>query len=131
MKTTEKPTLQDFHIEGVQHITPQNALDAVYAGEAIMLDVREENEWKIEAIALNDVYYQPLSVIMKRLTYIPRDKAIIVFCHVGVRSTKVADMLIMNGFKNVANLDGGLVEWKSLGLPFDSKRSFGCSCGCH
>lgn len=131
MKTTEKPTLQDFHIEGVRHITPQNALDAVKGGEAILLDVREENEWKIETIALNDVYYHPMSVIMERLTYIPRDKAIIVFCHVGVRSTKVVDMLNKNGFKNVANLDGGFVEWKSLGLPVNAKSSFGCSCGCH
>jgi len=128
MKTTEKPTLQDFHIEGVLHVTPQNALDAVKTGEAIMLDVREENEWKIETIALDDVFYQPMSVIVDRLPFIPRDKAIIVFCHVGVRSTKVVNLLKINGFKDVVNLDGGFMEWKSIGLPFKGNVSFGCRC---
>src|ERR1035437_7774922 len=29
MKTTEKPTLQDFHLEGVKYITPSNAFEAL------------------------------------------------------------------------------------------------------
>jgi len=36
MITTEKPTLQEFHIEGVKHITPLNALEAVKNKEAII-----------------------------------------------------------------------------------------------
>lgn len=130
MKTTEKPTLQDFQIEGVKHIAPQDALDAVRRGEAVLLDVREENEWKIETISLYYVYYQPMSVIMERLSYIPRDKAIITVSQSGERGTRVANLLNANGFACVANLDGGFREWKSAGLPIDHKLSFGCSCGC-
>jgi len=130
MTTTDKPTLQDFHIDGVKHITPDNAFAAVKNSEAILLDIREENEWKLESIPLNDVYYQPMSVIMERLSFIPRDKAIIVFCPGGVRSAKVANLLTMQGFKDVANLDGGFSMWKSQGLPFESNLSFGCGCGC-
>lgn len=128
MTTTDKPVLQDFHIEGVKHITPSNAFVAVNNGEAILLDVREENEWKLEFISLDAVYYQPMSVIMERLSFIPKDRAIIVFCPGGVRSTKVANLLNIQGFKNVANLDGGFSMWKSQGLPFDSNLSFGCVC---
>ena len=29
MKTTDKPTLQDFHIDGVKHINPSDALEAI------------------------------------------------------------------------------------------------------
>jgi hydroxyacylglutathione hydrolase len=130
MTTTDKPTLQDFHIEGVRHITPVNALAAVKKCEALLLDVREENEWKLESIPLDDVYYQPMSLIMDRLSFIPRDKAIITFCPGGVRSTKVANLLNIQGFKDVVNLDGGFTMWKSQGLPFESNLSFGCGCGC-
>ena len=130
MITTEKPTLQDFHIEGVKHITPSNALDAVKNKEAILIDVREEKECLLESIALDDVFYHPMSVIMERLEYIPKDKALIVVCLQGFRSTKVANLLTRQGFDNVANLDGGFVMWKSQDLPHESTISCG-SCGCN
>ena len=33
MKTTENPTLQEFHLEGVKHINPANALEALIHGD--------------------------------------------------------------------------------------------------
>jgi rhodanese-related sulfurtransferase len=129
MITTDKPILQEFHIEGVKHIIPSNALEAVKNKEAIMVDVREENECMLESIALDEVFYHPMSEIMERLEYIPKDKALIVVCLQGFRSTKVANLLTRQGFDNVANLDGGFVMWKSQDLPHESNISCG-SCGC-
>jgi len=71
----------------------------------------------MESIALDNILYQPMSVIMERLTNIPDDKVIIVVCKAGERSTKVANLLNRFDFKNVANLDGGIIQWKELGLP--------------
>lgn len=130
MKTTEKPTLQDFHIEGVKHINPADALDAINKGEAVMLDVRELNEVKLESVPLDRVINHPMSVIMDRLPYIAKGQNIIVACPGGVRSTKVANLLQMQDYPNVANLDGGLMLWKAKGLPFESNLSFG-GCGCN
>lgn len=130
MKTTDKPLLQDFHIEGVKHISPSDALEAIKNGEAVMLDVREINEVKLESVPLDRVLNHPMSVIMDRLSYISSDQNIIIACHGGVRSTKVANLLNMQGYPNVANLDGGLMMWKAKGLPFESNLSFG-GCGCN
>lgn len=130
METTDKPTLQDFHIEGVKHISPSDALEAIKNGEAVMLDVREINEVKLESVPLDRVLNHPLSVIMDRLPYIAKDQNIIVACPGGVRSTKVANLLNMQGYPNVANLDGGLMMWKAKGLPYESNLSFG-GCGCN
>lgn len=129
MNVTSKPTLQQFHLEGVNHISPSLAYDAVKSGEAMMLDVREENEWLRESIALDDILYHPMSVIMERLNHIPTDKVIIVVCKAGERSTKVANLLNRFDYKNVANLDGGIIQWKELGLPVESNLSAGCGCG--
>ena len=129
METTEKPILQDFHIEGVKHINPLDALEALKNGEAVMLDVRELNEVKLESVPLDRVLNHPMSVIMDRLPYIAKDQNIIVACPGGVRSVKVANLLLMQGYPNVANLDGGLMIWKAKGLPFDSNiSSVGCGC---
>jgi len=53
MKTTDQPTLQDFQIEGVKHIAPSDAFDAITNGEAVLIDVRELNEIKLENIQLD------------------------------------------------------------------------------
>jgi len=132
MITTEKLTLQDFHIDGVRHITPANALEAVKSDKAVIIDVREENEVALENIALDNVLYHPMSVILDRLPHISKDQNIITVCPGGVRSSKVANLLIKNDYPNVANLEGGLMMWKAQGLPFESNLSFtgGCTCGC-
>ena len=130
METTDKPTLQEFHIQGVQHITPQNALAELQNGTAIMVDVREQQECTLESIPLSDVYYYPMSTIMEQLQNIPDDKPIIVVCNAGVRSSKVVNLLNRNGFQASANLDGGIIMWKALGLPVESDISSPCGCGC-
>ena len=125
MKTTDTPLLQNFHIEGVKHISPSDALEAITNGDAVMLDVREINEVKLESVPLDRVLNHPMSVIIDRLPYISKDQNIIAACHGGVRSAKVANLLNMQGYPNVANLDGGLMMWKAKGLPFESNLSFG------
>jgi len=123
MITTEIPTLQRFHIEGVKHIVPTEALIAVKNGDAILLDVREENEYQVETIDLEDILYFPMSAITNKLDQIPKNKSIIVVCQGGVRSSKVAKFLSVNGFKDVASLDGGFVMWKALQFPTESHLS--------
>lgn len=127
MKTTDKPTLQDFHIEGVKHIAPSDALEAIKNGEAVMLDVRELNEVKLESVQLDRVINHPMSVIEDRLPYISKDQNIITACPGGVRSVKVAGLLIAHGYPDVASLDGGLMTWKAMGFPYESSPA---SCGC-
>ena len=118
MKTTDKPTLQDFHIDGVKHINPIDAFEALQNGDAVMIDVRELIEVQLESVPLDRVLNHPMSVILDRLSYITKDQNIIVACPGGVRSSKVASLLIQHGYGNVASLDGGLKTWKAKGLPY-------------
>ena len=130
MITSDKPIFHEFEIEGVKHITPQNALAELRNETAIMIDVREEAEFKLLSIPLNNVFYYPLSGIVEQLHNIPTDKPIIVVCNAGVRSSKVVNLFNRNDFPPSANLDGGIIMWKSLGLPVDSDISAECGCGC-
>ena len=130
MITSKIPIFQEFNIEGVTHITPQNALAELQNGTAILIDVREEPEYKLEFIPLNDVFYYPMSGIIGQLSDIPTDKPVIVMCNAGVRSSKVVNLFNRNGFPESANLDGGIIMWKAQGLPLESESSAGCGCGC-
>lgn len=132
MKTTYTPTLQSFHIEGIKHITPAEAMVALTNHEAVLIDVREENEVLIESVPLDNVLYHPMSVILDRLPHITKNQNIILGCPGGVRSSKVANLLRIQGYPNVANLDGGFTAWKAQGLPFGSilPPADGCGCNC-
>ena len=132
MKTTDKPTLQNFHIEGVKHITPLDAMDLIKKNEAILIDVREMDEIEIERIDLDNVLYYPMTTILDRLKFISTDQNIVLVCSEGIRSTKVAHLMNMNNYPNVANLDGGFSSWIKHQLPFvvNVEKSGGCSCGC-
>jgi rhodanese-related sulfurtransferase len=121
MKTTELPKFQHFHIDGVVHISPEDAMQELSSGNAVMIDVREADELEIDKFVVNNVYNHPMSVILNRLSSIPTDKNIIVACHVGERSVKVVNLLNIKQFANVANLDGGVKMWKLFGLPIESK----------
>lgn len=130
MNTNDKPAFQEFHIAGVKHIAPEEALELLENNEAVLIDVRESNEVTIENFVAPNILYHPISVIMERLAYIAKDLFIIVACTGGVSSTKVVNLLNMQGYPNVANLDGGLMMWKMKGLPFDSKLQSCSGCGC-
>lgn len=129
MRTTDKPTLQAFHIEGVKHINPADALEALNNGEAVMIDVREINEVNQERVPLDHILNHPMSVILERLPYISKDQNIIVACSGGVRSARIVSLLMQNGYKSVASLDGGLKTWIAKGLPIERNTSLsGCGC---
>jgi len=131
MQLETKPNIQPYHIEGVKHISPEEAYYAVKNNLAIMVDVREEYEFETEKIALDDILYHPMSVILQRLKHIPNEKFIVVVCKNGERSTKVANLFNRQGFKDVANLDGGIETWKKYDLPVTgTTKKGGCSCGC-
>jgi rhodanese-related sulfurtransferase len=129
MNITDQPKYQEFHLDGVKHIAPEEAYYAAKNNRAILLDIREEYEWN-EKLDLTEVLYHPMSLIMDRLKHITDDKTIVVVCTKGERSTKIVNLLNRQGFKSVANLDGGINEWKKQNLPMESAGNSGCGCGC-
>ena len=75
----------------------------------LVLDVREN--WERAAARLPDTLDIPMMEIPQRLAELPRERAIVVMCHGGVRSLKVAQFLAQNGFTQIANLTGGIHAW--------------------
>jgi molybdopterin/thiamine biosynthesis adenylyltransferase/rhodanese-related sulfurtransferase/molybdopterin converting factor small subunit len=74
-----------------------------------LLDVREPNEFKIGRIPGSTLI--PLGEVPQRVNEIPRDKEIIVQCKMGARSARAAQFLRQQGYKNVKNLKGGILDW--------------------
>lgn len=97
---------------------PQADTDFVKAlpADALFIDTRGENEYNVSSIsgAINAGFENFDINLLKSLN---KNKLIIVFCSVGLRSEKICRILFKEGYTNVYNLYGGIFEWVNRGLP--------------
>lgn len=102
----------------VPAVTPAEAADLI-AGGALLIDVRERDEWNEERVAGSD--FKPMSTINDWYVDLPKDKQLIMMCKVGARSAQVVQALLSQaGFDNVVNLTGGIVGWKFAGFDTEA-----------
>ncbi len=52
-----------------------------------------------------------------QVSKLDKNTTVFVYCLSGGRSGSAASQLRSNGFKNVLELDGGMIAWRSAGLP--------------
>jgi rhodanese-related sulfurtransferase len=101
----------------ISEISPQDAAAKLNSREAVVVDVRDKDEW--------DAGHIPGATHMSRGTIefdieeeVPdRNALIICHCGGGGRSALAAENLKRMGYKNVHSMAGGLRAWKAAGLP--------------
>jgi phage shock protein E len=103
--------------KNITEISPQDAAAKLKSGEAVIVDVRDKDEW--------DEGHIPGATYMSRGTIeldieekVPDPNAMII-CHCGGggRGALATESLQKMGYKNVRNLDGGFKAWKAARLP--------------
>lgn len=81
-----------------------------------VLDVREDVEWAHGHI--EGAIHVPLMELGERLSEVPVGHTVVV-CKVGGRSAQAVAYLAHQGL-DVANLEGGMVDWAEAGRPMIS-----------
>ena len=95
--------------QAIPQITVQELKRRIDAGDApCVLDGREPWEHKIARIGGQLI---PMNEIPQRLSELDREREIVVHCHHGIRSQRVAEFLQQSGFTRVSNLSGGIDAW--------------------
>ncbi len=102
---------------GFKEVGANEAVRLMNNEEALMLDVREEGEFK-DGHVINSVHI-PLGVLESRLKEIEahKEKPVIVYCRTGQRAAKAGTVLQRQGFKSIYKLNGGMLAWSDAGLP--------------
>lgn len=80
-----------------------------------LLDVRTPEEYR--KVRLEGAHLIPIDQVLRRLSEVPQDRPILVYCAVGSRSSQVANYLARQGYPEVYNLFGGIWGWQLRGLP--------------
>lgn len=98
--------------ENIPSISPHEALQMQTQNQAVIIDVRENDEWNAGHIA--GAIHIPLGEISNHLPELSKyqNSPVIMQCRSGARSAKAADILAKAGFTNVHNLAGGLNAWQ-------------------
>jgi queuine tRNA-ribosyltransferase len=89
-------------------------LPAEFGPSAVLLDVREDDEWQRGHAAA--AQHIPMGEVPGRLDEIDRSATLYVICKAGGRSAKVAQFLARDGFEPI-NVDGGMLAWAEAGRP--------------
>jgi len=81
------------------------------SAEVVLLDVREHDEVATAAVA--GARHIPMREVPARLAELDADMTVVVMCHSGGRSARVATFLRDAGFDKIFNLRGGIDAWST------------------
>ncbi len=101
----------------VTKISPVDAAAKNKTGAAVIIDVRDAEEWNEERIP-GAVHLSRGTIELDIEEQVPDPNALII-CHCGAggRSALAAESLQKMGYNNVRSMAGGLKAWKAAGLP--------------
>ena len=106
-------------IRGIKEVNSAEALQLINHKNALILDVREESEYKSGHI-LNSKWI-PLGKLAQRIGELERyrEQSIVVVCRSGNRSASACSTLGKQGFTQAYNLSGGVMGWQKSNLPLE------------
>ena len=107
--------------KGYKEVSPADAVLLINKEDALVLDIREENE-RTQGSIVNSKHIA-FSKLTDKLDNISsdKDKPILVFCKMGNRSSQACKLLLKNSYTNVFGLKGGITAWINEQLPITKK----------
>ena len=100
---------------GLPEIAPEWV--ARHRHDVHVLDVRSPGEFDGELGHLEGAQLIPLDDLRARVSEVSADKPVVVVCQTGRRAGMATVILAKAGLPRVANLAGGMIGWRDLGLP--------------
>jgi glyoxylase-like metal-dependent hydrolase (beta-lactamase superfamily II)/rhodanese-related sulfurtransferase len=106
-----------YTFNGIWEIQPQS-LEEV-AENVQIIDVREPGEYAGPLGHIPGATLVPLGQLGARVSEIARDRPVVTVCRSGARSAQAVVILQQAGFRDVANLRGGMLRWRADGCAVE------------
>jgi rhodanese-related sulfurtransferase len=103
-------------------ITPEQLKQKIDNHEnMILIDVRTQPEYTGELGHIKGTVLLPVQDITSWISNYEndKDKEIIMICRSGNRSGRATQYFLDNGFKDVYNMEGGMIAWNKAGYPLE------------
>ena len=131
-----KPEIVHSSLTGIRNVDPTNTtgihleshqvLEMMEDEDVVFLDVRSNYESGVgrfkNSIALDIDNFRDFPEKLKEIESL-KDKKVITYCTGGIKCEKASGYLVQNGFKNVYQVEGGIVKYakETGGKNFDGK----------
>jgi hydroxyacylglutathione hydrolase len=100
----------------IPQLSANDVATRVRSGSAIIVDVRDANEWSQGHIP--GAVHVPLGELARRAAELADGRRqLVLHCATGGRSGIGTSVLLAHGVPNVANMEGGYSAWQAAGLP--------------
>jgi rhodanese-related sulfurtransferase len=101
---------------GIKSLNASAAQDLIKESGVLILDVRTSQEFRGGHI--KGAKLLPVSELAGRIGEIVdwKNRLVLVYCRSGSRSAAACRILKKNGFTRIANLNGGITSWNSMGF---------------
>ncbi|MBF8266793.1 MAG: rhodanese-like protein [Dehalococcoidia bacterium] len=98
-------------------ISVDEAREMLYGGNAVVIDVRDPNEWA--AGHVKGAIHVPVDDVLARIGELPRDKDLLFICAQGVRSGLACEMAAALGLdmERLYNIEEGTATWIGRSYP--------------
>ena len=106
-----------YSFAGVWEIEPHGLEE--HHGAVQILDVREPDEFTGPLGHIKDAVLIPLGELAGRTGELKPDCPVVAVCRAGGRSAQATVILQKAGFREVANLTGGMLRWRAEGHPVE------------
>ena len=109
--------IQNESRRGGPSLSPQQVINKVNNEQAVVLDLRDEKEFKAGHIV--DAINIPHAKLAGRMSDLERyrERPVILVCKIGQHAGPAGKALRAAGFNDVSRLNGGMSEWSNSQLP--------------
>ena len=109
--TSEKVLIPNLSI----NIISESDFVEIQDSDYTLIDVRTQDEFDLGHIdgAINLDFYS--ETFQNDILSLPKNETIVLYCRTNNRSSKTANILKENGFKEISVLEGGITEWVKNG----------------
>jgi sulfur dioxygenase len=108
-----------YSFAGLWEIDPHGLEEASAQAPLQVLDVREPDEFSGPLGHIQGAVLIPLGQLAERSGELGHDRPIVAVCRAGSRSAQAVTILQQAGFKDIANLTGGMLRWRAEGHPVE------------
>ncbi|GJM25029.1 MAG: MBL fold hydrolase [Phycisphaerae bacterium] len=110
--------VRGYAVESLATLSVQELNDR--RDDVVVLDVRTESEW--DSGHIKHATHVHGGTLPQNLERIPRDQPVAVICGSGYRGSIAASLLMREGFKDVANVLGGMSAWVTAGFAIQDSK---------
>lgn len=110
--------LSKYNSHSIPYISVEELKMQVENGKVLILDSREKEEFEVSHLK-NALFVGYNNFEIENITpsITEKERLIVVYCSLGIRSENISEKMKTAGYTNVKNLYGGIFEWKNKGYP--------------